>query len=148
MCRVLVFIGPIIAFLVTKRICIGLQRQDEERVLHGYETGIIERTPDGAYSERHAPLSTEHTHELTAHNRPQIQDLPEEVDENGVRAPRSRVEAVRARLSRFFHGTTIQKPTREEIEAAHEHHSDHPELEQPGDDEFGGVSETGIPRRR
>ena len=146
MCRILVFIGPIIAFLVTKRICIGLQRQDEERVLHGYETGIIERTPDGAYSERHAPISTEHAHKLTAHNRPTIQVLPEEVDDNGVRAPHSRIAKVRARLSRFFHGSTVEKPTREELESAHDHHGEHPELES-GDDEFSGVSETGVPRR-
>ncbi|UPK73410.1 ubiquinol-cytochrome c reductase cytochrome b subunit [Nocardioidaceae bacterium SCSIO 66511] len=145
-CRIMVFVGPVIAFLVTKRICIGLQRQDVERVLHGYETGIIERSPDGAYSERHAPLDPEHVYELTAHNRPQVRELPEDVDENGVHAPNSRIEKVRARLSRFFHGSDIAKPTREELEEANEHHGAHGEIE-PVDDEFGGVSETGIPRQ-
>ena len=147
-CRILVFVGPIIAYLVTKRICIALQRQDEEKLLHGYETGIIERTPDGAYSERHAPITSDEAHRLTAHNRPTVHELPEDVDENGVHAPRSRVAQVRARLSQWFHGYSIQKPTREELEEAHEHHVEHPELEAgEHDDEFSGVSETGVPRQ-
>ncbi len=48
----MVFVGPVIAFIITKRICIGLQRADEERLLHGAETGIIVRDPSGGYSER------------------------------------------------------------------------------------------------
>ena len=50
--RVAVFVGPVIAFMITKRICIGLQRADEERLLHGAESGIIVRDPSGGYSER------------------------------------------------------------------------------------------------
>ncbi len=45
--RVAVFVAPVIAFMLTKRICIGLQRSDEERLLHGAESGIIERDPSG-----------------------------------------------------------------------------------------------------
>ena len=55
--RVALFVGPVIAFIVTRRICIGLQRKDAEVVLHGYETGIIMRSPDGTYTERHLPVS-------------------------------------------------------------------------------------------
>ena len=51
--RVAVFVGPVLAFLLTKRICIGLQRADAERLLHGAETGVIVRDPSGGYSERH-----------------------------------------------------------------------------------------------
>ena len=36
-----------------ERICIGLQRSDEERLLHGGATGIIVRDPSGQYPERH-----------------------------------------------------------------------------------------------
>src|SRR3954465_13233895 len=39
--RAAVFIGPVIAFLITKRWCISLQRKDQEDLLHGYESGII-----------------------------------------------------------------------------------------------------------
>ena len=57
--RAAVFIVPPIAFYVTRRWCIGLQRADSDRLLHGYETGIIMRSPDGAYSERHLPIRRE-----------------------------------------------------------------------------------------
>ena len=55
--RVAVFVGPLIAFFITRRWCISLQRHDNEKLLHGYETGIIMRSPEGGYSERHLPIS-------------------------------------------------------------------------------------------
>ncbi len=41
--RVLIFVLPVVAFMVTKRIALGLQRKDRELVLHGHETGKIVR---------------------------------------------------------------------------------------------------------
>ena len=55
--RAAVFIGPVIAFIITRRWCISLQRHDKEKLLHGYETGIIMRSPEGGYTERHLPIS-------------------------------------------------------------------------------------------
>ena len=55
--RAAVFIGPVIAFFITRRWCISLQRADNDRLLHGYETGIIMRSAEGGYSERHLPIS-------------------------------------------------------------------------------------------
>ena len=141
--RVLVFVGPVVAFLVTKRICIALQRHDAERVLHGYETGVIERSADGGYTERHAALPEGDAYTLMAHERPVVHEAPGEVDDNGVRAPRSRAERVRARLSRFAYGDNLQKPTSDEVGEAAAHHA---EIE-PAEGEFTGVSETGIPHR-
>ena len=46
-----------LAFIIARRWCISLQRHDEQALLHGYETGIIMRSPDGGYSERHLPIS-------------------------------------------------------------------------------------------
>ncbi|MFF1878396.1 cytochrome bc complex cytochrome b subunit [Leifsonia sp. NPDC058230] len=54
--QVAVVIGPIIAFVVTRRVCLGLQRKDREILLHGYETGRIVRLPGGEYVEVHQPL--------------------------------------------------------------------------------------------
>ena len=65
--RVAVFAAPVAAFLLTKRICIGLQRSDEERLLHGAETGIIERDPSGKYGERHRPITVDEAYSLTQH---------------------------------------------------------------------------------
>ncbi|MFD7908145.1 cytochrome bc complex cytochrome b subunit, partial [Kitasatospora sp. NPDC059747] len=39
------FVVPVITFIVTKRWCLGLQRRDKEKVLHGRETGVIKRLP-------------------------------------------------------------------------------------------------------
>ena len=57
--RYAIFIGPVVAYWVTKRICLGLQRKDTESLAHGYETGIIEMTPEGEFIERHAPVPAE-----------------------------------------------------------------------------------------
>lgn len=54
--QVLLIVGPVVAYLVTKRTCLSLQRKDREIVLHGRETGRIVRLPHGEYIEVHEPL--------------------------------------------------------------------------------------------
>jgi ubiquinol-cytochrome c reductase cytochrome b subunit len=54
--RVLVLLAPPVAYWVTKRWCLGLQRHDRELLEHGVETGIIRRLPSGEYVEVTAPL--------------------------------------------------------------------------------------------
>ncbi|SNR89088.1 menaquinol-cytochrome c reductase cytochrome b subunit precursor [Streptosporangium subroseum] len=53
--RVLIIVGPILAYVITYRICLGLQRIDAATIDHGVETGVIKRLPDGEYIEVHAP---------------------------------------------------------------------------------------------
>ncbi len=119
-----VFILPPIVFFVTRAWCIGLQRSDRDRLLHGYETGIIMRSPDGAYTERHLPISEASAYTLTARQRDQIYTPESETDANGVVAPGSRIQRVRARLSHGMFANNIQKPTIEELEEAR-HHAEH-----------------------
>ena len=57
--RFAIFIGPVIAFIIARRWAISLQRHDRDLLLHGYETGVIVRSPDGGYTELHAPISPE-----------------------------------------------------------------------------------------
>ena len=45
--RVLVLILPPLVYWLVKRTCLGLQRKDREKVLHGRETGVIVRTETG-----------------------------------------------------------------------------------------------------
>ena len=52
----LLFVGPLVAFYLTRQLCLALSAQERERLLHGTETGRIMRSPDGGYSEIHAPL--------------------------------------------------------------------------------------------
>ncbi|QFY13026.1 ubiquinol-cytochrome c reductase cytochrome b subunit [Nonomuraea phyllanthi] len=57
--RYAVLIGPVIAFAVTRWICLALQQADHEVAEHGVETGIITRSPDGGFHERLAPAPSE-----------------------------------------------------------------------------------------
>ncbi|MDQ6935480.1 MAG: ubiquinol-cytochrome c reductase cytochrome b subunit, partial [Actinomycetota bacterium] len=121
--RIAVFIGPVIAFIVAKRWCISLQRQNKEELLHGYETGVIMRDAEGRYSERHLPVSRETAYTLTSRDRDQIYTPEADTDANGVPAPTGRRDRLRGRLSRAWFGDNVQKPTRAELEEGH-HHAD------------------------
>jgi ubiquinol-cytochrome c reductase cytochrome b subunit len=54
--QILLIVGPIAAFWMTKKIALALQRKDRELVLHGYESSRIVRLPGGEYREIHTPL--------------------------------------------------------------------------------------------
>ncbi|QZY28036.1 cytochrome bc1 complex cytochrome b subunit [Nocardioides coralli] len=129
--RVAVFLGPVIAFIITRRWCISLQRADNEKLLHGYETGIIMRDPQGGYSERHLPISDERTYALTARDRDEMLPIPHRNDAYGVAERGYRLKMLRARLSRAWYGNNVQKPTAEELEAGH-HHAEHENQLQAG----------------
>ncbi|GAB3196891.1 cytochrome bc complex cytochrome b subunit [Nocardioides hungaricus] len=125
--RVAVFIGPVLAFLITRRWCISLQRKDNETLLHGYETGIIMRSPEGGYSEKHLPLPESRAYTLTARDRDPVEDgeVAPPVDANGVPAPHTgRLAGVRNRLRTLYYADNVQKPTRAELEEGH-HHAEH-----------------------
>ena len=57
--QVLLFAGPVIGFVVTRRIALGLQARDAEQLAHGFETGRIVRLPGGEYEEIHRALDAE-----------------------------------------------------------------------------------------
>jgi ubiquinol-cytochrome c reductase cytochrome b subunit len=120
--RAAVFVAPVLAFLITKRICIGLQRSDEARLLHGAETGIIERDPSGGYSERHRPITQGEAYVLTQHKeQPALLPLTET---DGMSAREIRAEQLRRRAGRFYFIDTLRKPTQAELEEAAHHHGD------------------------
>jgi ubiquinol-cytochrome c reductase cytochrome b subunit len=66
--RYAIFIGPVVAYWVTKRICLGLQRKDNHLLEHGVETGIIRQLPSGEYIELTRPVSEEKRAVLEARN--------------------------------------------------------------------------------
>jgi len=57
--QVLLFVGPVIGFVVTRRIALGLQRRDTDQLAHGFETGRIVRLPGGDYEEIHHELDAD-----------------------------------------------------------------------------------------
>ncbi|WP_329458251.1 cytochrome bc1 complex cytochrome b subunit [Streptomyces sp. NBC_01497] len=125
--RVAFFVVPVLVFIVTKRVCMGLQRRDAEKVLHGRESGLIKRLPHGEFVEVHTPLDQSALHTLTAHEQYEALDIGETVDENGVERKVGRGEKLRAKLSKGYYGegNQIPKPTAEdykEITSGHGHH--------------------------
>ncbi|PKV85346.1 cytochrome bc complex cytochrome b subunit [Streptomyces sp. TLI_146] len=125
--RIAFFVGPVVAFIITKRICLGLQRRDAEKVLHGRETGIIKRLPHGEFVEVHEPLDAGQLYKLTAHEQTRPAELPAAVDENGVKRKVSAMEKLRVKLHKGYFGeqSQIAKPTAEEYEeitSGHGHH--------------------------
>ena len=122
--RVAVFVGPAIAFWVTRRWCISLQRHDEAKLLHGYETGVIMRSPEGGYSEKHLPISDSAAYTLTARDRDEVYVADSGTDESGVKAPGGRLNGLRAKLSELWYADNVQKPTAAELEEAR-HHAEH-----------------------
>jgi ubiquinol-cytochrome c reductase cytochrome b subunit len=124
--RAAVFIGPVIAFVITRRWCISLQRKDNDDLLHGYETGIIMRSAEGGYSERHLPLADSRAYTLTARDRDPVPNgHHDELDANGVPAPPpGRLAGVRNRIRTVWYADNVQKPTPEELADGH-HHAEH-----------------------
>ncbi|MEU2544793.1 cytochrome bc complex cytochrome b subunit [Streptomyces roseolus] len=125
--RIFFFLGPVIAFIVTKRICLGLQRRDKDKVLHGRESGIIKRLPHGEFVEVHEPLSQGELYKLTAHEQYEPAALPPAVDENGVKRKIGAMEKLRVKLNKGYYGddNQVAKPTLEEykeIQSGHGHH--------------------------
>ncbi len=126
-------LGPIIAFIVTRRLCLSLQRADRERVLHGSESGEIVRTAEGRYYEDHVPISQDEAYTLTQHAQYQAVEADDGTSPEGLAGP-AKVSKKRAALSRWYLGHDIRKPSAAEIEEAkhHDDHSDHDDHEVEG----------------
>ena len=62
--RIALVAGPLLAFFITRRICLGLQRADREIMHEGVETGVIERSPTGGYYELLTPPGPEERAEI------------------------------------------------------------------------------------
>ena len=93
-----VLILPPLAFVITKRLCLSLQRADRELVLHGRETGTLLRLPHGEFVEVHEPISPEKAYLLTSHEQAPALELPA-VDGRGVKRAGALRNKLRARMS-------------------------------------------------
>lgn len=123
--RTATFFLPPLMFFITKRICLGLQRQDREKVLHGIETGRVERTEEGEYYEVHEPMNKYDRWTLVQH--PSYKPIAAEssADSHGVRRPGSRASKLRAKISNFFYSDRIEPVSPEEYQEALSHAHGH-----------------------
>lgn len=145
--RIGAFVGPVLAFIITKRICISLQRKDFDLLTHGYETGVIDRSPDGGYSERHGPLPVGKQYAITsARKRVEETEDPLLVDDNGVEAPQGWKAKLRVKVRDWYYDGHIDKPTATQMQHAEEHLAGADEHPVHHGDDFQGVSDLGIPR--
>ena len=121
--RILLIVAPPIAFIITKRTCLALQRRDREKLLHGYESGRVLRLPHGEFIEVHQPLNAKELAVISSKPDYPVLPAPQKADIDGVRNPHYRRDMLRHKLSAFFYGDNIPKPSAAEIEAG-QHHAD------------------------
>lgn len=127
--RVAVFVVPVIVFIITKRVCLGIARGKRERLLHGSESGHMERSAQGEYFERHVPISHDEAYTLTYRDDILPIEPGATEDAAGV-AIKNGASKRRTRMQRWFYRDNIHKPTKAELEEAHSH-DDH------GDEDSG-----------
>ncbi|MCP9948457.1 MULTISPECIES: cytochrome b [Actinomadura] len=112
--RFLIILGPVLAYIVAYRICVGLQRRDLALAAHGLETGIIRQSPDGRFSEVERHLPDEAIAAITdPRPAPAVDlDVPPPVDD--IESPRGRTAAgrLRAALNRRFRADLAVVPER------------------------------------
>ena len=114
--RALFFLGPIIGFLITRRICLALQRKDRELVLHGHEAGVIEMSPEGGFHERHRQLTDYELYRLVSFDSPR--PLPATPNRKGKVTG---LEKARPGFSRLFYEERVEPVSRDELVDARSH---------------------------
>jgi ubiquinol-cytochrome c reductase cytochrome b subunit len=92
--RIALLIGPPLAFMVTKRVCLALQDRDRERLAEGEETGEVRQSVEGAFHAPHRELDTRERYTLLA------QEFPQPREAAGAAPRRKRL---RSALSRWYY---------------------------------------------
>jgi ubiquinol-cytochrome c reductase cytochrome b subunit len=116
--QIILIVGPIIAYIITKRICLSLQRKDREIALHGRESGRIIRLPHGEYIEVHEPLDTFEQYKLV-----DFKDYQPTLARPNAQGKITLRARLRAGLSRFYFEDRISPVTQGELDAAHHDHA-------------------------
>jgi len=114
--QILLLVGPVIAYWLTKRTCLSLQRKDREIALHGRETGRIVRMPHGEYIEVHEPLDKYELYKLV-----DFKDYQPTLARPNAQGKITLRARLRAALSRFYFEDRIAPATQTEIDEAHSH---------------------------
>ena len=117
--QIMLIVGPIVAYIITKRVCLSLQRKDREIALHGRESGRIIRMPHGEYIEVHEPLDAFEQYKLV-----DFKDYQPTLARPNAQGKITVSARLRAGLSRFYFEDRISPVTQTELDAAH--HDDAP----------------------
>jgi len=107
-------LGPIVAYQITKRVCLALMKKDREIALHGFESGRIVRLPGGEYIEVHEQLSDYERWRLVS-----FQDYKPLMIRPDAQGRISTLERARGAMSSWFFEDRISPVTNTELEQAH-----------------------------
>ena len=110
--QLLLIFAPIIAGIVTKRVCLALMRKDREIALHGFESGRIVRLPGGEYIEVHEQLNEYERWKLTS-----FSDYKPLMIRPNAQGKITLNQRARASVSKWFYEDRIAPVTRAEIES-------------------------------
>jgi len=116
--QIMLILGPILAYWITKRTCISLQRKDREIVLHGRETGRVVRLPHGEYIEVHEPVDKYELWKLVDFK--DYEPIMPRPNKNGKITLGTKI---RAALSRIYFEDRIAPVSKAEYELAHSEHA-------------------------
>ncbi len=116
--QIILIVGPIIAYIITKRVCLSLQRKDREIALHGRESGRIIRMPHGEYIEVHEPLDAFEQYKLV-----DFKDYQPTLARPNAQGKITLRARLRAGLSRFYFEDRIAPVSQGELDAAHHDHA-------------------------
>ena len=127
--RVGFFVFPVIAFLVTRRVCVALQRADRRRLRAGRPFSIVSQSPDGtavtsradgtavtsgadgarAYAPVSRPVSGDERERMITHRPDElIRPIPRHLVP--LPTPRRVLEQVRARVNHYYLLSWLETP--------------------------------------
>ncbi|MET9297322.1 ubiquinol-cytochrome c reductase cytochrome b subunit [Streptomyces sp. NPDC003077] len=107
--RIALIVAPLLAFVVTKRMCLALQAHDGQLLEEGDETGEVTQTVYGQLDEGHRGLSAQRRYRLLVRENPRPLPPPE----GKGTAPRR--HRLRAALSHWYYRDRVELPaTREQ----------------------------------
>jgi ubiquinol-cytochrome c reductase cytochrome b subunit len=127
--QVMLIVVPPLAYWVTKRICLSLQRRDHDLALHGRETGRVVRTAEGRFFEAHEPLPEHQLWTLVQHETLAPLRPSPTIDAKGVRRVSRLKERMRSKVSSFYFSDGVHPVTPAELAAAHHDGSTHEAIE-------------------
>ncbi|WP_371796674.1 cytochrome bc complex cytochrome b subunit [Streptomyces sp. NBC_01718] len=105
--RIALVVAPLLAFALTKRLCLALQMRDRRRLTEGEETGQVTQSVDGDLSESHRGLSPTARYRILMRDVPTPLELPAE-------GPVSRRRRVRTALSGWYYRDLVELPATDE----------------------------------
>nr|WTB29506.1 cytochrome bc complex cytochrome b subunit [Streptomyces sp. NBC_00830] len=105
--RIALIAAPLLAFALTKCLCLALQMRDRRRLAEGEETGQVTQSMNGDLSESHCGLSPTARYRILMRDVPTPLELPAE-------GPISRRRRLRTVLSGWYYRDLVELPATDE----------------------------------